>query len=53
MEYHVGDWVQFLDDDGNDLIEEVIRVDGNAVYTKSTGKYWLTDSDIFAVRDKP
>lgn len=48
-----GDWVKYLDENDVEIISEVVRTDGTdeyAVFTKESGKYWLTSEDILECR---
>lgn len=51
----VGDWVRYQDDDGRDIVSNVVRVDkyprgSNFIYTAETGKFWLSDERILEIR---
>ena len=52
VEIEVGDWVRYEDENGEEIISVVTRLDGGGIYTKQTGKYWLTRNEILEVHKK-
>lgn len=52
VEVEVGDWVRYENDDGEEVVQPVIRISGTGIFTPETGKYWLTVGDILEVRKK-
>jgi len=48
----VGDWVRYVAEDEEEYIESVVRTNGTGIFTKQSGKYWLTVDDILEVRKK-